>query len=594
MAGYWPEALLGLSACLILLGFLGSPQLWGKREQRAAAETLDTVENHHWLVAEIQGRPRLEKPPLPRWTAAAIVLLAGRCTEGLVRLPSALAGVATVALVYSLGRGIGGRPLGLTSAAALCTFGLFVSEHRQAGNDGMLALFTTLALHAAWCLIHGKARSLVFWMALGLGFLCKGPVVLMLVGVTVVPYLACTGGLRTHGRRFVALDGLAVFLALALAWPLAVAARDPQAVGVWITEMGQKSGVLGIKHRGREVLATLFPLLSLPWSVLGVAGVLLPAVGNRRVAVPWRPSDVWFPWWWAVGNLAVFSGWSVSKPNYFVPCLPGLAILVGMAWLRLCAMARDERRRTASRWSRGILGLQCGLLAMSAGLLPLVARLQLAEAPWPLLILISGVLCCGVLLGAVLARGGHEALAPLPVAACCAAAVLIGYGIVAPMDDPARGHAGLARRLDHLLPARVETVHFFHEIDEGLWFYLRDRRLAPVPGSRPRYSDSYDNLGSGLLGSSKDTPPALAPGALSPASRARSLRDWLDTRGSRDEFVLVRSSVYDRLLPEIEGAIEPVYRERGLKRNELVLLRAGGTSRPMTVARAPTPPRDGR
>ncbi|MBV8310915.1 MAG: hypothetical protein JO344_11050, partial [Planctomycetaceae bacterium] len=66
---WWPEMVLGLLAGFIFLGFLGSLELWGKREQRASAEALDTVENGHWLVAEIQGRPRLEKPPLPRWTA---------------------------------------------------------------------------------------------------------------------------------------------------------------------------------------------------------------------------------------------------------------------------------------------------------------------------------------------------------------------------------------------------------------------------------------------------------------------------------------------------------------------------------------------
>ena len=60
---WWPEMLLALLASFIFLAALGSLELWGKREQRAAAEALDTITNGHWLVAEIQGRPRLEKPP---------------------------------------------------------------------------------------------------------------------------------------------------------------------------------------------------------------------------------------------------------------------------------------------------------------------------------------------------------------------------------------------------------------------------------------------------------------------------------------------------------------------------------------------------
>src|SRR5689334_6702117 len=84
----WPEALLGLLAAVIFLGCLGSVDLWGKREQRATAEAIDTIERHHWLLAEIQGRPRLEKPPLPRWLIAASMLVTGRRDEWAIRLPS--------------------------------------------------------------------------------------------------------------------------------------------------------------------------------------------------------------------------------------------------------------------------------------------------------------------------------------------------------------------------------------------------------------------------------------------------------------------------------------------------------------------------
>src|SRR5206468_10790412 len=75
------EALLGLVAGAAFLGFLGSTELWGKREQRASAEALDTVDRGHGLVAEIQGRPRLAKPPLPRWITASLITLTGRRDE---------------------------------------------------------------------------------------------------------------------------------------------------------------------------------------------------------------------------------------------------------------------------------------------------------------------------------------------------------------------------------------------------------------------------------------------------------------------------------------------------------------------------------
>ena len=62
---WWPEATLAAFACVIFLGFLGSPELWGKREQRAAAEALDTVENGHWLVADPGASQAGEAPAAP-------------------------------------------------------------------------------------------------------------------------------------------------------------------------------------------------------------------------------------------------------------------------------------------------------------------------------------------------------------------------------------------------------------------------------------------------------------------------------------------------------------------------------------------------
>ena len=83
-----PEIVLAILAAFTFLGFLGSMELWGKREAtRAVAEAVDTIDHGHWLVAQIQSRPRLEKPPLPRWTTAALMLATGHRDEWLMRLP---------------------------------------------------------------------------------------------------------------------------------------------------------------------------------------------------------------------------------------------------------------------------------------------------------------------------------------------------------------------------------------------------------------------------------------------------------------------------------------------------------------------------
>ncbi|WP_165231978.1 ArnT family glycosyltransferase [Aquisphaera insulae] len=578
---WWPEILAGVLACATFLGCLGSVELWGKREQRAAAEALDTVANGHWLVAEIQGRPRLEKPPLPRWTIAGLLVLTGRREEWVVRLPSALSGLACVALVYALGKRIGGRPLGLASAMILATTGLFLSELRQAGNDGPLAACTTLAVYAAWRRIRdqgGRGWAVLFHVALGLGFLCKGPIILMLVGVAILPDLAPTRRLRACLRRLWDLPGVLVFLALAVAWPALVLAADPQALGVWTTEMGQKTGALPLNHQERGSILLGAPLMILPWLVLGIVGVTLPIRADRGLVLPWRRGDPWLPWSWAVGNLGVLGTWAVAKPNYFVPCLPGLAILAGMAWIRLDALARAVVPTAASRRARRLLGIQWWLLAVAGLVAAAACRRALAATPLGWLALLAAIPPFAAALGAWCQRRGLGAASLLPAAAAGAAGVLIGYGILAPIDNPERGHRRLAEQIARLAPAGTGTnassLRFFHEIDEGLWFYLSDRELAPVPGSQPRYSDSHDKLGNALsAGTSRQAAAEVA--ARFEERQRQLLRDWVDhpRRDADASHLLIRVPLLQRWSPDLAGRVTPLLREENRKRTPLALLR---------------------
>ena len=65
-------------------------------------------------------------------------------------------------------------------------------------------------------------------------------------------------------------------MALALSWPVPVLLRDPTAFAVWVTEIGQKTGMLPIAHQSRSVLGLALPVLVLPWPVALFAGIALP------------------------------------------------------------------------------------------------------------------------------------------------------------------------------------------------------------------------------------------------------------------------------------------------------------------------------
>ena len=582
--GWGPELALAVVATLGFLGFLGSTELWGKREQRAAAEAVDTVAHGHWLVGMIQGRPRLEKPPLPRWVAASLMTLTGRRDEVAVRLPNALAALLVVALVYAWGRSAGGRGVGLAAGFALASTAAFVVEMRQAGNDGFLTLFVALALFAAsrrWGIggdgagpvaPGGRIWASACWVAVGLGFLCKGPVVFLWVGVPVVGFLATRRRLGLGLRLLVDPAGLLLLAALVVIWPVAVGLNYPAAWGVWWLEIGQKTGALGIEHgnaRGSILVEALG--MTLPWTPLALAALAGPVrrwrLARSGVEVPPEPPALALAWWWAFGPLAVLGTWDVAKPNYYLPALPAVAILAGAGWVALARRARDVAAGASAR-----LVLQGIWSALFAGAMvaPVVAH-ELAPTWFGWTLAASLALIVATLSSAEAWRHGRDSASLATLASGLVAVALIGYGAIAPTENAARGHRQLAAELIRTLPPGT-PAWFFDDLDEGLWFYAPTLDLRPVPPLPDADSAPLTNRGHALRASVEpDQGRAALAAARGHAAGAR-LAAWADRAGP-DKYLLIRGKLLDRLAADLPPTLAPVAREADVDRNEIVLLR---------------------
>ncbi len=185
---------------------------------------------------------------------------------------------------------------------------------------------------------------------------------------------------------------------------------------------------------------------------------------------------------------------------------------------------------------------------------------------------------------------GADVQPPAPITAACVLGVLVAYGIVAPAENEVRSHHALARELHRLVPPKIRTLNFFNEIDEGLWFYLSGIELAPVPGTHPRYNTAYDLAHSYL----NERLPSETISHLEAKRQARdkhALIDWIDQSEPSSCYLLIRGSLYDGFAGELAGRVVPLFRETGMKRNELVLLRVTGRRPPSATASATPSPR---
>jgi len=183
---------IGLTGVCLLAAFplfllLDTMPLFVFDEGRLANNAVEIVQNGNWIVAHYDGRPDLwnTKPPLMIWLQALLMKVIGINLIA-VRLPSALAGLATIIAVFLFAfRRTRSLLPALGASLTLLTIPGFVANHstRTGDYDALLTLWSTLFLFqfSHWIREENPARRKKhLWLAMGffaLGVLTKGIVI---------------------------------------------------------------------------------------------------------------------------------------------------------------------------------------------------------------------------------------------------------------------------------------------------------------------------------------------------------------------------------------------------------------------------------
>jgi len=327
------------------------------------------VETGDWLVPRYQGEPFFDKPALTYWLMAAAFRAFG-FSLGAGRLVSALAALASVAATAWLGRLLLGRRPALYGALALGTTLLVLSFGRVAMSDTLLTLWCTLAVAIGVTTTDERgatiARMAALGVTLGLGFLTKGPVALVLAGLGLALLV-----LRGHEGRRPRLDGrgLAVgalaFAICGLGWFAAVAWRlgsGPLEYFFLRENLERFAGKTYDAERSPLYYVWTYFAAGLPWSLL----FPLAAVrGARRAG---------FLLLW-MGLMAVPLSLSRGKIDYYLlPLLPAASLVIGNH-------LASEWDRTDREWARAALIAFAVIALVPAALQP---RLPTDWLPgWP-------------------------------------------------------------------------------------------------------------------------------------------------------------------------------------------------------------------
>jgi 4-amino-4-deoxy-L-arabinose transferase-like glycosyltransferase len=184
-------------------------------------------QNFFFASYDAGGFITVDKPPVALWIQAISAKLFGFSSLSLL-LPEALAGVASVALLYYLVRRLFGPLAAFVAALALALTPIAVAVERTNNTDTWL-MFTLLL--AAWALSIATERGRLGLLALSLALVGVAFNIKMLAAFVVLPafYLLYLVAARVGWQRRIlhlALGSVVVF-GVALSWPLAVQLVPP-------------------------------------------------------------------------------------------------------------------------------------------------------------------------------------------------------------------------------------------------------------------------------------------------------------------------------------------------------------------------------
>ena len=134
-----------LAAGVVFFLNLGVPQLWDEDEPKNAACAREMLERNDWVVPMFNYELRTAKPVLVYWFMMSAYELFGVSEFG-ARFWSAVMGIATCLLTYSIGRRLFQPAVGLWAALMLAAALMFGVASRAATPDAPLIFFSTLSL----------------------------------------------------------------------------------------------------------------------------------------------------------------------------------------------------------------------------------------------------------------------------------------------------------------------------------------------------------------------------------------------------------------------------------------------------------------
>lgn len=352
------RALLLILIAIVAARFvsLGLYPLLDKTEARYAYIGELMVQSGNWITPLIEPtRPFWAKPVLSTWLTALSLLALG-FNAFAARVSSFLIFIAVTWLTFELASRERGREFGLLAACIFASTGLAFYLGGTVMTDPALMLGVCLTMAGYWrCVVapraHAKLWGYVFFIGVAIGSLAKGPIGVIIPGMSIVAWATHQRRWMDSWRRLPWVTGVLLAMVLVVPWYLAAEHRTPGFLRYFI--VGEHFERFWITGWDGDLYgsARIFPIGSiwpfgfvamLPWSAI-LVGLLF----RREVREQLRPSMLHDPWlsyliYWLLAPFVLFTFSRNILLTYVATSLPAFALLT-MHALQSCKWRFDRQ-----------------------------------------------------------------------------------------------------------------------------------------------------------------------------------------------------------------------------------------------------------
>jgi len=327
----------------------------------------EMLRDGNFITPLFHGRPFFDKPIFIYWLIVGMFKTFG-VSHLAARVPSILAAATSIAVTGAGTALLFGRRSGLLAAMAVASSFMFLGFSYLCMSDMTLVLFETMTISLLYAgAMSAPRRNQMWWLGsftMGLAFLTKGPVGIVLPTVCFLVFLALTRQLSLIKPRHV-LAGAATILVLSLPWWIAAYKANGTGALIYFFVRENLIRFAGSTYDTHKPI--WFMLVSLmtgfaPWSPF-LPLVLWSSVKKWRLASPWSSAastagpgtaavresrhDLYL-WLWIAVVIGFFSLSRGKLDYYALPAFPAAAALVGLYLSRW--IERDERPAVVGAW----------------------------------------------------------------------------------------------------------------------------------------------------------------------------------------------------------------------------------------------------